>query len=126
MLAAKLVIGDGDALQVAGAGLDHEARQGAGVDAAGEEDADRDIGDQVAGDGFAQGLADVFADLGRGRDRGAVGLAPGVADILPAALAGDLAVLDPQAVAGGDGLDVAIPDRRPRDAAQQPEAGLAA
>lgn len=77
MLAAKLVIGDGDALQVAGAGLDHEARQGAGVDAAGEEDADRDIGDQVAGDGFAQGLADVFADLGRGRDRGAVGLAPG-------------------------------------------------
>ena len=67
VLPSKLGIGDGDALQVAGAGLDHEARQDAGVVAA-----DRDIGDPVVGDGFARGLAVVRADLGRRRDRGGV------------------------------------------------------
>ena len=122
--AGKFVIGDGDAGQVAGAGLDHQAGQCAGVDAAGQEHAHRHIGHQMAGDRFAQGVGHARSHLGIGQHALRC-LAPVLADVVPALRRTGAAMFDPGAVPGRKRGDVAIPGVRLGHAAQLPEPGLA-
>ena len=98
--ACELVVCDGDALEFACTGLDHQSGQRPGVDSARQEHAHRHVRHQVPRDRSPQRSSHALAHLVRSGGRSGR-RPPCLADVLPAARGRHAALLDPGACPRG-------------------------
>lgn len=120
---AKAAEAEGDGLQGGAAVFGHQPDQRAGVDAGGQERADRDVGDLMSGHRVRHGRADPFEQGGFGQRFGRLRRrAPDIGDRCVRSRGGRAGGGDPERVAGRQGADAAIDGVGFGYAAQQQEA----
>ena len=118
----EILVGKGDGMDIRRADIPHEAEQRSRIDPGGQEDADRNVGDEMVADAVTQRRAHALCRIG-GRSGLPLRCGKDLGDREIVRVRGRSTAVDPQRRARWKRADVLIDRVRFGDAAEQQEAG---